>query len=704
MATKETVVRSTDEWTTRSKGRDRVESAEPFTRWVKVDSDGQGAGAPMIPDSPAGGRGSEPCQVYRQSLRHHDDATCVNVGTVEGSPSGDGQPAPSCLQRGGASVVVRDRESRSHGEGGQSDTVQRPKQTRSESGRVDRLMMAEKQRTLAVKAKQDPEHRFRNLYSLLHWEYWIHCAAQAVLSRPGSNTAGVDGTTRDLFLRDYDHQIQVIVERLKKRTFEPQPVRRVHIPKANDKKRPLGIPALRDRIVQEALRMILDPIYESDFQPHSYGFRKGRCTMDAIAVLMPNFNLRLKRFYVIEGDLESYFDTVNHRKLIRILKRRIADAGIVDLLWKFLKAGVMEGQLFAKTPAGVPQGGIVSPLMANIYLNEFDKWAEQRWHRRSPYERQKLRRAGRGTYQLVRYADDFVVVTNDSIHGVRHARNEIKAFLETELRLKLSDEKTRITHVNDGFDFLGFNIRRYKPEGRWVVHLRPAQSSVARVTIKLKVLTSGRFTLLDEVTRLSTLNAVVRGWCNYYRHTSLQNDLEQISRYTWHRYHKWLLKKFKGSRKRQLVKEKTQAVHGRQRWTAKMREGQNEIFVHQWLPSPKELKRSKYVQKGRGGFPHPYIFEHEPDLRDPPKVDMGPPEEIYHVSVANNRTEPWDMAERKLRVKLRGGFACQRCGDTQDLRVHHKRGMRSHALQDLQTLCLRCHHAAHNLTWREKSV
>src|SRR4029453_9063991 len=150
----------------------------------------------------------------------------------------------------------------------------------------------------------------------------------------------------------------------------------------------LGIPALRERFVQEALRAILDPIFESDFCLHSYGFRKGRCTMDAIAVIMPLFNTSNKHYYVIEGDIKSYFDTVQHRKLLSLLKRRIADRDILDLIWKFLKAGVMEGSLFARTEQGVPQGAIIAPLLSNLYLNEFDQWAAQRWEL-TPSQRQQ---------------------------------------------------------------------------------------------------------------------------------------------------------------------------------------------------------------------------------------------------------------------------------------------------------------------------
>jgi RNA-directed DNA polymerase len=236
---------------------------------------------------------------------------------------------------------------------------------------MDLTKKAQKQMKLAMTAQKNPEHRFTNLYNLMHWEYWIRCATDAVLARPGSSTAGVDGTTRDGFKVDYDKEIIRLVESLKQKSYQPQPVRRAYIPKSNGKKRPLGIPVLRDRIVQEALRAILDPIYESDFWAHSYGFRKGRSTKDAIAVVMSLANRGF--YYVIEGDLRSYFDTVHHRKLLSILKKRIADRDIIDLIWKFLKAGVMEDGLFARTETGLPQGGVISPVLANVYGRLFGR-------------------------------------------------------------------------------------------------------------------------------------------------------------------------------------------------------------------------------------------------------------------------------------------------------------------------------------------
>jgi group II intron reverse transcriptase/maturase len=557
-------------------------------------------------------------------------------------------------------------------------------------------VMAQKQMDLARTALANPTHRFTNLYRLLHWDEWMESAAERVLARPGSSTAGVDGTTRDNFKKHHTEYLSELVASLKDRTYTPQPVRRVYIPKGNGKMRPLGIPALKDRIVQEALRAILDPIFETDFRPHSYGFRLGRCTMDAIAVLMPLFNEKVKHFYVIEGDIQSYFDTVHHRKLLSLLKRRIADTDIITLIWKFLKAGVMEGGLFARTDKGVPQGGVISPLLANVYLHELDRWADARWNL-TPYQRQRRRSQGEGNYVMVRYADDFVIVSNDTIANVRAVKEQVRDFLATELHLTLSEEKTHITHVNDGFDFLGFHIQRVRLPDRVAVHLRPSEKAQERVCAKLTDLTSRGWTWMDEYTRLTTLNAVVRGWAEYYRHTSLLSDIEHVTRHAWHRYLLWLLKKHKGSRKNALITAKTRVIHGRTRWTAEMREGNATLSAHQWLPTRWEYQRSRYFQKGRDGFPHPYLNPEAIGDADYPMGEVGPDESIYTATVgaSSRRNEPLDMAERKLRVKLRDGMRCTRCGGTDKLRVHHTKGTRTHRPGSLVTVCLDCHKAEH---------
>jgi RNA-directed DNA polymerase len=207
---------------------------------------------------------------------------------------------------------------------------------------------------------------------------------------------------------------------------------------------------------------------------------------------------------------------------------------------------------------------------------------------------------------------------------------------------------------------------------------------------------------MDEYSRLTTLNAIVKGWAEYYKHTSLLEDIEEITRHTWFRYLGWLLKKHKGSRKHELITAKTKVIHNRTRWTAVIREGDKTLETYQWLPTRKELKRSKYMQKGKDGFGHPYIPDENDDTppMDYPMSKEGPDANIYSATIGatsgrKSRNEPLEMAELKLRAKIRDGFKCVRCGSAEKIRVHHKRGTKSHQLEDLETLCQKCHHAEH---------
>ena len=211
-------------------------------------------------------------------------------------------------------------------------------------------------------ATENPTEIYRELYHLLCTEPWLQVAATKVLRNEGSNTAGIDGKTKSNFLGNFDGYIKELQESLTAKTFEPMPVRRVYIPKPNsEKKRPLGIPTLFDRIVQESLRMVLEPIWEADFSTHSYGFRPNRNTYDAIAYIGGRLTGSGGVYqWIIEGDIASYFDTIPHRRLIKAIKKRVADRDIRDLLWKFLRAGVMYRGRFQETLTGTPQGGIVT--------------------------------------------------------------------------------------------------------------------------------------------------------------------------------------------------------------------------------------------------------------------------------------------------------------------------------------------------------
>ena len=314
------------------------------------------------------------------------------------------------------------------------------------------------QKKLSQWATEDPAKRFVDLYSLLCNEVWLRVAHRSVNSNQGRETGGIDGTTMRNFNGDLEGNLARLRVSLKAKTFEPMPVRRVYIPKADGRKRPLGIPTIDDRIVQETLRMILEPIWEADFSVHSYGFRPNRSTQDVIAYIGNRLTGVSGEGYqwVIEGDITSYFDTIPHRRLIKAVKKRVADKDIRDLLWKFLRAGVMYRGNFSKTLTGTPQGGIMSPLLANIYLHSLDKYMESTSLNLSGYERAKRRRQGRGNSLYVRYADDFVVLCNGTKKDAQETKEDLGGFLSS-IGLTLSEEKTKLTHITEGFTFLGYH-------------------------------------------------------------------------------------------------------------------------------------------------------------------------------------------------------------------------------------------------------
>jgi RNA-directed DNA polymerase len=221
------------------------------------------------------------------------------------------------------------------------------------------------------------------------------------------------------------------------------------------------MPGIKDRIVQEALRMILEPIWEADFSIHSYGFRPHRSTYDAIATIGNRLTGRSGEIYqwVIEGDIISYVDTIPHRKLMKAVKKRIADRDIRNLLWKFLRAGVMVKGHLEDTLTGTPQGGIISPLLANLYLHELDRYMESNYLNFSPSQKFTRRARGKSNFLYVRYADDFVVICNGTKAQAQEMKQELGGLLST-MGLTLSEEKTRITHITEGLDFLGYRIIR----------------------------------------------------------------------------------------------------------------------------------------------------------------------------------------------------------------------------------------------------
>jgi group II intron reverse transcriptase/maturase len=404
------------------------------------------------------------------------------------------------------------------------------------------------QKKLSQWATENPEEQYRDLYSLLCNAVWLRVAHHSVNANQGRDTAGIDGATMSNFNGDVEGNLARLREALKAKTFEPLPVRRVYIPKAHGKKRPLGIPTIDDRIVQEALRMALEPIWEADFSIHSYGFRPNRSTYDAMTYIGKRLTgtSGLTYQWIIEGDIASYFDTIPHRRLIKAVKKRVADRNIRVLLWKFLRAGVMHQGNIEDTLTGTPQGGIVSPLLANIYLHELDQYMESTHLHLTEAQRSKRRQKGQGNYLYVRYADDFVVLCNGTKAEALGMKEELRNVLN-QMGLTLSEEKTKVTHITEGFDFLGYRVRRgMGRKGKMAPKVLIPEKAIKKFRHKVREILAPHRAHESVNAKIAALNWLVRGWCEYYRCTSGPSQVfGRLSHEVYYDMAHWLGRKYK---------------------------------------------------------------------------------------------------------------------------------------------------------------
>jgi len=408
------------------------------------------------------------------------------------------------------------------------------------------ISVSDLQRRLAQKATEEPEHRFGGLYDLLTWETLLDEAAKRLLANKGSRTPGLDRLDRRGLLENRGRHQARLQKELREGTFQPNPVKRIYIPKKNGKMRPLGIPTLYDRWVQMAIKLILEPIFESDFLDFSHGFRPRRSCHTAIAHAVRLTTIRKRKVYwVIEGDIEGFFDHVHHKKLMTLLRQRIRDKQLLDLIWRFLRAGLMEEGLFTRTKEGTPQGGVLSPLLANIYLNRFDEWFAERAMLGKGYARTRHRKAGHANFQMVRYADDFLVFSNGTKTETEAFKAEMKAWLADELKLTLSEEKTAITHFTDGVNFLGFTLKKTPSHsnGQEVVVNYPSTESVQRAIHHITDLTGRTDVFKSREDKIDALNRFLHGWGEYFRHASAGATLSYVEYHTYMRLWKWLVAK-----------------------------------------------------------------------------------------------------------------------------------------------------------------
>ncbi|HMK97901.1 MAG TPA: group II intron reverse transcriptase/maturase, partial [Acidimicrobiales bacterium] len=339
-------------------------------------------------------------------------------------------------------------------------------------------------------AVDDPDRCFDDLYNLVYDPAVLVLAWARVRGNKGARSAGVDGVKPRSIVFGKEVFLSQLRDDLKARTFAPLPVRQRFIPKKGGKLRGLGIPTARDRTTQAALLVVLEPIFEADFHPCSYGFRPGRRAQDAIAEIH-HFATHSYE-WVVEGDIKACFDEISHSALLQRVRARIGDKRVIGLVKAFLKAGVLsEDGVTRFADTGTPQGGILSPLLSNIALSVLDEHFAEAWDQAmgTSLAREKRRRKGLANYRLVRYADDWVLMVAGDRDDTERLRDEAAAALAL-MGLRLSEEKTRICRVDEGFDFLGFHIQRKLKRGttRSYVYTYPSKKALLVICDKVRTI------------------------------------------------------------------------------------------------------------------------------------------------------------------------------------------------------------------------
>jgi len=406
------------------------------------------------------------------------------------------------------------------------------------SDTVNTGFVLDMQRKLYRWSAADPDKVFADVFNIVCDRRTLNAAWNKLARNTGSNTPGTDGVTRDHVQRRPDGIngfLDEIRQDLRDGTYRPQPVRQRFIPKPGKpgKFRPLGIPTLKDRLNQMALKMVLEPIFEADFYPTSYGFRPARSTHDALARsqfrLHPTPAGASKTRFVIEGDIKGCFDAIDHHVLMERVRRRIKDRKVLRLVLAFLKADIMIEGNRRHPVTGTPQGGVISPLLANIYFTAID----ERYKRWIPNPQEGTadkasnrvkhdRKRGRPIFYVVRYADDFVVFVQGSRKDAERERQALAQFLKEELRMELSMEKTRITDVREGFDFLGYRVaqKRASATGRHSGHLFIPKEKLQLLRDKIKAKVKKMPTGHSLTDLIDDLNPLIIGWRNYYRYAN----------------------------------------------------------------------------------------------------------------------------------------------------------------------------------------
>ncbi len=382
------------------------------------------------------------------------------------------------------------------------------------------------QRKLYLKSKKEKGFRFYALYDKVYREDVMKEAWRRVKANRG--IAGIDKETIEMIAEDEPKFLENLCYELKAKAYRPKAVKRVWIPKRDGSQRPLGIPTVKDRIVQMAVKIVVEPIFEAGFEDNSFGFRPKRSAHQAVREVKKYLNWGLVN--VIDADIDNFFNNISHDKLLDLISRRIVDKQMLKLIKMWLKSGVMEEGIIRREITGTPQGGVISPLLANIYLNELDRhWKAMKYDCRKGWNA-----------HLVRYADDLVIFTDK---GLKQPLNALRGKLH-EMGLKLNSEKTRVLSADTGnFDFLGFNFRKSwnRDKTKKFPLMIPSHKAVMSIKARIKEITRNRPVKVSCV--VEEINPVLRGWINYFRIGHSSRVFHKIQNYTVEKIRRFVRKK-----------------------------------------------------------------------------------------------------------------------------------------------------------------
>lgn len=477
---------------------------------------------------------------------------------------------------------------------------------------ADEAWVLNVQRKLYQWSKANPDDAWRDMWNWVTDFRNLRHAWRRVASNKGRRSAGIDGMTVARIRSRIGEQrfLERLRSDLRSGAYRPKPSRRKLIPKPArpGKYRPLGIPTVADRVVQAAIKNVLEPIFEAQFWHVSYGFRPGRGCHGALEHIRRTIRPRIRGAdgrrhaapyaWVIEGDIKSCFDQIDHHLLLDRLRQRVADRKVTRLIGEFLKAGVLSEEQFLRTDAGTPQGGIISPLLANIVLSAIEEKYERWVHHRTKIQARRTcdgmtaaqsarnvdRRAGRPVFFPVRYADDFIILTSGSKEEATAEKLALAEYLRRTTGLELSPEKTRITALTDGFEFLGFRVRlRWDRRFGYYPRIEAPKAQIVDLRYKVKQLTGRDATLNTLGQTLQRLHPILRGWANYYRYcTGIGKVFTSIDWYVSDRLWRWMRKKRPNARARDIARHR-QPSHRRATRTL-WREGRHEQYLLGWMP------------------------------------------------------------------------------------------------------------------------